>query len=257
MNLKVNINTDRNCRITTTDNTIYPAEDTVSHVPGEFKYSESISIVAIHHNKIKEENAKYKIQYIPHSTNRTIDIPINLDGWFDVFYIVLPTLEWVQKEAAITGSSHLSSYDIIYCSDGVNLFQYSNKKFSTVDSINTIINSTESNLKTTVSLIKQEYVSICYLRKCYISLCKQIFESRGLSPCWSKNNIDSELVYKRDLVWMAINVITYLTEIHSECHPTLAEVERIIEMIHGCNGVCKPPTMLNTFKGSNDCGCGM
>ena len=60
-----------------------------------------------------------------------------------------------------------------------------------------------------------------------------------MSACWNKNKIDSELIYKRDLVWMSINVIKYLTECEQ-----LAEVERILETINGCNGLC---TSSNSF----------
>ena len=45
--------------------------------------------------------------------------------------------------------------------------------------------------------------------------------------------MDSDLIFRRDLVWMAINVIKYLTECSQ-----LAEVERIIEIIKGCNSLC-------------------
>nr|DAM35540.1 MAG TPA: hypothetical protein [Bacteriophage sp.] len=34
-----------------------------------------------------------------------------------------------------------------------------------------------------------------------------------MSACWNKNKIDSELIYKRDLVWMSLNVIAYLAEL--------------------------------------------
>ena len=46
---------------------------------------------------------------------------------------------------------------------------------------------------------------------------------------------------------MAMNVIKYLTECEQ-----LAEVNRIIETIQGCNGVCTPNTLIDN---SDDCGC--
>ena len=46
---------------------------------------------------------------------------------------------------------------------------------------------------------------------------------------------------------MAINVIKYLTECEQ-----LAEVERIIETIQGCNGLC---VSSNLTSKTNGCGC--
>ena len=46
---------------------------------------------------------------------------------------------------------------------------------------------------------------------------------------------------------MAMNVIKYLTECEQ-----LAEVDRIVETIQGCNGVC---TSNNLISNSNGCGC--
>ena len=51
---------------------------------------------------------------------------------------------------------------------------------------------------------------------------------------------------------MALNVIEYLTQQHTECNPTLNEVERIIEIINGCNGLC---TSNISNSNINGCGC--
>lgn len=78
-------------------------------------------------------------------------------------------------------------------------------------------------------------------------MCQQIFENRAFSKCFDRNKIDSELIYKRDLVLMAINVIKYLTECKQ-----LAEVERIVEILNGCNGLCNSSNIINS---TNGCGC--
>ena len=65
---------------------------------------------------------------------------------------------------------------------------------------------------------------------------------KTLQPCPVK-----DVDFARDLVWMAINVIKYLTECEQ-----LAEVERIIETIKGCNGLCVSSDVTSKTSG---CGC--
>ena len=65
--------------------------------------------------------------------------------------------------------------------------------------------------------------------------------------CWNKYKVNSELIYKRDLVWMAINVVKYLTQCEQ-----LAEADRVIKTIQGCNGLCVSTNLTNS---TNGCGC--
>lgn len=89
-------------------------------------------------------------------------------------------------------------------------------------------------------------VSIENMIKCYINYCKEIFKTRTSSNCFSANTISSELIYKRDLVWMAINIIKYLIE-----GKLYLEIQRIISLLEGCNGLCNN----NINSKYNGCGC--
>lgn len=89
----------------------------------------------------------------------------------------------------------------------------------------------------------QNFFSVCSLRKCYIALCQKIFNDRAFDRCFD-SKIDSQLIYKRDLVWAALNVIQYMVDSNQ-----LAEAERLLERISGCNGLC---VGVNTGE---DCGC--
>lgn len=94
-----------------------------------------------------------------------------------------------------------------------------------------------------VSGIKKEYFyyfSICNLKKCFIKLCQDIFDQK-LSRCNTK--IDENAIYKRDLVWSAINVIQYMTEMDY-----MDEAQRLLNKITTCNGLCNDQTI-------NKCGC--
>lgn len=229
MKLSVDITTSDSCKVIINDKSTYLSEDYTGISKGEFKFSDTVSIDVLQHNKSAGEVYRNPV-YTQHTTNSPIEVPVTFDGWFTVVHIVLPSKQWLEKEIAKTSGSAISIYNLVYFSDGISVYKYvnGNVQEATIDEVIEI-----NTVDTTISRTEKDYVSICFLRKCYINLCQQIFNSRGFSECWNKNNVDSDLSYRRDLVWMAINVIKYFTECEQ-----LAEVERIIEMVRGCNGLC-------------------
>lgn len=238
MELNINITTSDKCKIVVQDVSTYLAEDFSGIVKGKFKYSDTISIDVLQHNQT------LKTIYTKHDTLKSVDIPIEFDGWFSLVHLVIPNIEWFNKELEKTEGSALGLYNIVYFSDGIDIYKYINGKTSqvTIDDILEI-----NTVDTTISRISRDFVSICFLRKCYINLCQQIFNDRGISKCWNKNKVNSELIYKRDLVWMAINVVKYLTQCEQ-----LAEADRVIKTIQGCNGLCVSTNLTNS---TNGCGC--
>lgn len=104
------------------------------------------------------------------------------------------------------------------------------------------------NVNPEISKIKIDYMyyfSTCNLRKCFINICQKIFKQSS-SLC-NSNNVDSSLTYKRDLVWSALNVIKYMTEMN-----LYEEAQQLLEEISGCNGLCAE----NPVVKSSNCGCG-
>lgn len=85
------------------------------------------------------------------------------------------------------------------------------------------------------------YFSVCHLRKCFIKMCQEIFNSRATIRC--ETRFKDSLTYNRDLVWAALNVIQYLVDFEQ-----YGEAQRILERISGCNGLCKESE-------GGDCGC--
>jgi len=63
----------------------------------------------------------------------------------------------------------------------------------------------------------------------------------------NKPNSDSSLIYKRDLLWSAMNVIKYLVEMDQ-----LEEAQRLLEEITACNGLCSS----SQPEFTSNCGCG-
>lgn len=243
MELNINIITDAHCKVIIEDNTEYLSETSTGISKGGFKYSDTVSVVVLQHNKTQETVVKSPTY--DYHTSDYIEVPVGFDGWFTINYIVLPNKDWFDREREKSSGSALGLYDIVYFVDNGYIYKYVNGEIYGA-SIEEVLEVNPIN--TTISKTSKDYVSICFLQKCYVNLCQQIFNDRGFSQCWNKNSVDSELVYKRDLVWMAINVIKYLTEFNQ-----LAEVERIIEQINGCNGLCKSNS---TYQpASSGCGC--
>lgn len=240
MELKINTDINKNQIIVTDVSTTYLKEDDPSFSLNCFRKSDTQSIVIASINKLKGEE-------VATSTIGNI-INIDRDGWLTIYYLVLPTKEWFIR--ASKTPNILDLYDIVYYVSKGNVYWYQSntQEFGQVHQLQELIDLAQlPNVKTTLSYAKADRVSIFNLEKCYINLCQQIFESRGFSQCYNKNNIDSELIYKRDLVWMAINVIKYL----AECNQPY-EVERIIELLYSCNGVCGDKKVRSNGKG---CGC--
>lgn len=237
MELNIKILSGKQNTIRVQDCTDYLSE-TASSSKVKFKYSETASITIAVHNKINNEEKQYI--YTKHTGNRYIQIPLKSDGWFKIIYVVLPTKEWF-----INNKQFLSDYSIVYFLDDTVIHKYVNGVDSIV-SIDEVINVNTGI--TTVSIVDKSYISTYFLMQCYIDLCRQIFNDRAFSLC--KSTIESDAMYKRDLTWMAINVIKYLTQT-SESEDQLVEVERLIESLQGCNGLCST-TITNK---SNGCGC--
>lgn len=248
MELQIKVCTNELCRVVVSDETPvadngYLPESSTSIIKNRFKYSESMSIDLLQHNKSTNSEIQLPIYTLHGTDTKSVTLPVGFDGWFSVYHIVLPTKDWFQKEESKSVGSALNMYSAVYYSDGTYIYKYVDGVSSTT-TVNEVI---ERNVEgTTISRTFKNYVSICFLMKCYISLCQQIFEGRGFSHCWNKSTINDELIYKRDLVWMAINTIKYMVQFSQ-----LAEAERIIEQIGGCNGLCK-----SEFRKWPEHGCG-
>lgn len=242
MELNIEVINNNNCKVIVKDLSEYLPEDSELISKGKFKFSDTVTLDVIQHNKSQETIYTNYVFSINNDIRQT-ELPVTFDGWLTITHIVMPSKEWFENELSKEEGSTINIYDSIYFSDGETVYKYVNESIEEV----TIQEVVEINpVNTTISKISEDLVSICFLRKCYINLCNQIFNSKGFSLCFSNNKINSELIYRRDIVWMTINVIKYLTE-----EEQLAEVERLIELISGCNGLCQT----NNNVQSNGCGC--
>lgn len=167
MKLNISINTDNNCKVVLIDNTEYLPESHTGTSKGSFKYSDTVSIAVLQHNKIGETVIKRPV-FGEHTSSEFV-LPVEFDGWFTVNYIVLPSEEWFNRELAKSSGSALGLYNIVYYSDGNHVYKYVNGKTDEA----TLSEILEINpVDTTLSKTSSDYVSICFLQKCYINLCQ-------------------------------------------------------------------------------------
>lgn len=239
MNLKINIQSIGQCKLSIQDLSTYlPESDKYSNRPSDpFKKSDVRSLVLVQLNSLKDDPV------IKHASF-DLTVPIEFDGHFTIHYIVLPTKKWIDDMIA-SNSIRLGVYQMVYYTDKNSIYLYNKDGQDTlVTDLSDLLDY--PNITTTVSKTSVERVSICNLQKCYVNLCQQIFEDKAFVKCQPKSYNNDELVYRRDLVWMGINTIKYMTEQNQ-----MIEAQRIIELLTGCNGVCGG----KKTGGSNGCGC--
>ena len=240
MELKVNICTTDSCKITIQDLTRDYIKEFQNSSISRFKYSETQSVVII--QKISSTESRItNTQFIDHEGDILLNIPIEFDGWFKVYYLILPKLEWIDK---FNSSELVSEYNNIYFINNNTIYKYRNGSVEKASLEEVIEINTEG---TTMSRYVQDNLSICNLKKCYIDLSNKILNSNTFGgKCFTKN-VDKDLIFKRDLLQMAINSIRYLVEF---CQ--YAEAQRLLERLTSCNGLC-PESVNNSQK--NGCGC--
>ena len=208
------IQTDELGNIIIMDDILYP-------IKGMSK-DDCISIYVVQKNN---SNTSRIIYYQTGNPGETFTLPAT-DGYISFCHIVLPNLNFF--------NSHPGQFTY-YADETGKIYNQSGE----VD-IQLILEVNDSTLIRHM----HNFFSVFHLRKCYISLCQKIFNAHAFDRCF-KNNVDSQLIYKRDLVWAALNVIQYMIDFNQ-----LAEAQRLLERINGCNGLCS-----SEDTGDKGCGC--
>lgn len=125
-------------------------------------------------------------------------------------------------------------------------YYYKNGKFYHLSNEIDLQTLIEINPNNTKLLIEHEYYfHICHLKECYANICQKIFNQ--ISSFCNKGNVDSNLIFKRDLLWSAINVIEFMVE-----KGQFEDAEILLERIVGCNGLCDECYKIHS---PNSCNC--
>ena len=236
MILKIELNQNKN-KVSIIDKSQYMPEgdDYIVNTNFKLKKSDSASITLLFANNYSD-----KSQY--QTASFDCQIPVNFDSWYTVYYIVLPTKNWVYQNQVIA-----DLFSLVFYIKNNKIYRYSKQGVDEelLDYSELIRYADLPDCKHNISITSQDFMSICFLQKCYVNLCQQIFKDKNFVRC--SNKVDHSLSYTKDLVWMALNVIKYMVEINQ-----LFEAQRILEIIYSCNGICKNGN--SKFYESN-CGC--
>lgn len=242
------------CKLQIVDQTEYPAQSSID----SYSFEDSVSLNILLNNSSKGENIIDK-EILVHKdycnkqftvdgdtfTSKDIsEFQLPNDGKFTVIHVILPTKEWVDK---FNKEELFAKYPYLYYYDkGIHKSLNGGAISELVD---VELLSQVNIIGTTLLKCKRSTFSICFLFKCYINYCKRVLDQQ-ISKCITK---DKDLLFKRDFVWMTINVIKYYIELGQ-----LDEAQRLLEETMSCNGFCKSnmvnyPLTNNTVSG---CGCG-
>ena len=263
------INTDKNCNIVIFDDTEYSKYG--------LEYSETASLYIAQLNKSNSSTIIYS-NINPHinTTGESIILEPQTGGYITFCHVILPKVEniedynpelYIEKYVRARNYIRLNqisdlfhdsssseeeppleqeedSYQIIggYFTDGQSIYYKNIEGITRKVEIQEVLEVNPEVFG--IIKIYQNFFSVCYLRKCFISLCQKIFNDRGFDRCFN-GKVDSQLIYKRDLVWAALNVIQYMIDSNQ-----LAEAQRLLERIMGCNGLCS-----SEDTGDKGCGC--
>ncbi len=213
----------------------------VYYEQNKFKYSETNTVNVIQYNTTDSETIS-DILFTDHCTHldeQHYNVP--KDGFITIHHLILPTVDWLNNEIS-NEKSILNKGITIYVTNGERLYKYNNSQLEEVEALEVIEVNTEN---TTISRISVDNFIICFLYDCYISLCKNIFSNTNYR-CNSKSNL-KDFVFKRDFIWMTINIIKYHVE-----KGYLMEAQRLLEEVNYCGSFC---SSIEIEGGSNGCGC--
>lgn len=250
------------CGITITglekDNDEYLNEDgEVAVSTRNYTYSQTVTINAITSIKSSGEEITQKYDIVEHVIDcideSEMEMPI--DGLYEVTHIVLPTDAWLDYVLERNATA-LTAYNSIYYYDTKSevFMKYVDEEsvevtIEEVLEVNAIPPSTVTEKTTTIIRGDKNTFCICYINECFYRLCKNLL---GDLPGRCKNRLDDvkSLIYNRDIIWMAINIIKYLIELGQ-----YYEAQRVLEDVTQCGGICRDVMIDKNTIGGGGCGC--
>ncbi len=208
-----------------------------------FKYSETCTVNILRYNSTTDPYTS-NIEYTTHDHYLDeAEIRINKDGYYTVYHLVLPTIDWLDKKLQ-DGEFNLDTYQAIYVTDGQKIYKYLNSKLiECEESEYTQVNT----YNTTLSRCEKQFFHFYDLYNCFIKLSENVFNN-SLSKCSDKNyNIKSDR-YNRDFIWISINIMKLYVK-----NEQYEAAQLLLEKLDSCNGICKQKQ--NNVNTSSSCGC--
>ena len=257
MNAEIEISKSQICEIEVTGlelaNEAYSEE--ISAEPGEFTFLDTYVINALYKVDANEEKVLKDViisQHVQETIGEDVyNVPdsakfqLDVDGEYQVVHLIIPTKDWVDKYIAAFEEDPTEIYSEVYVCDGINVYSYSDQTYTKIsledafekfDPENPIAYSTAGILETTFNM--------CKLDTCLFKINSKLLHEYCPAKC-NKSTL-SDLILKRDLLWMTKHVIIYLLE-----KGNFQEAQRVIEQFQGCNDFCND----NSNEGGSSCGC--
>lgn len=235
MESKFKLSISDSCGLHITDNSQF---DELTNISGDasFQQKDVVLVISVTNKKVSEE---ILVQNVVTEPDTTITIQLPNDGRYSISQTIVPKTSIYFK--TLNFSNTIYGYN-----PETKVFQkLINNQWEDVD-VSEIIQ--RNTVGTNLLRYENTYFSICYLYKCYLDWCNQIFPILLKNCKGGCEELDSELVFKRDFVWMTINVLNYYIAL---CK--YEQAQQLLERVMGCNGVC------NTVNSSNvkisGCGC--
>ena len=198
---------------------------------------------ANNYTSIDDNYASIDDNYIALESKDISEFQLKNDGKLTAYHFIIPTKQWLNK---FTSEVLFQTYPILIYYDNGQFYKSIDggvtSELITYELIKEI-----NPITTNIAKCKKPTFSICFLYKCYINYCKQILE-QNISKCITK---DSDLVFRRDFVWMTINVVKYYLE-----NGQLDEAQRLLEETMSCNGFCKSNILKYSLTNNTVSGCG-
>lgn len=208
--------------------------------PRDYSYGNSITINVL---RSVDSNGNYTIEdtsIVQHTGSDISNFDLPKDGLYEISHIIIPTYAYVDS---IPSADKL--YSELYYWDGQNIILDGSKV-----SIDNFMDASEVALnietnRTSIVRGDKRTFCMCNLNNCFYNLCKNLLSSY-CGKCLNKLNAPQQEIFNRDLIWMSMNVISYLIEDNK-----LVEAQRILESLQGCGNICKN----ESSKNSSNCGC--
>lgn len=240
------------------DNDEYLNEtDEITVSTRNYAYSQTVTLNAITSIKSSGDEVTQKYDIVEHVIDcideSEMEMPI--DGLYEVTHIILPTDVWL-KYVLERNPTALTAYHSVYYYDtqSESFMKYVDEEsvgvtVEEVLEVNAMPPATVTEKTTTIIRGDKNTFCVCYINECFYRLCKNLL---GDLPGRCKNKTDDVkmLIYNRDIIWMAINVIKYLIELGQ-----YYEAQRVLEDITQCGGICKDVMIDKNTIGGGGCGC--
>lgn len=202
---------------------------------GLFKYTDTITLNILSYIK---DGKRVEMSHGMDNHQGRLDetyLDVTQDGLFEITHIILPSKEWIDQ--------HQSQYETLfyYYNEEDGRVYKGTEDISVTEFVDTIIDSSFEETKVSYRHIQQFYIK--YLRECLLDYSKRIWNNN--SKCF--NQVDQQLVWNRDFIWMALHAIEYYIE--DGC---LEKAQELLNRLKECNGICRKGCFNNKVV---DCGC--